>query len=463
MAESLLSPLNRLAPTCSSLLDTASQRASELSAAAQSRVRAEFEQFEAEAEKTKVWKVEAERSKEKLAAAATCADTGAADAGLPAPRRLLFSIDDDDDAVETLVSSSSSLVITTANGSVPTAANVGAPWEVRLAALMTIVEKEADAAAQAASNGLEMVVLPRMPPEELLLQLRQLRHEVHATPATATTNARMAAAASCTAAASSATDVSDDGTGGAGASEVPADATTASTITALQSQVEALSSQLAKSELQLRSRAETHRREVEALEARVAASEAETLDRMRLVAESVEAEGLLKRRTTEAEEELASVRRKAAERMKALIASNKGLEEEVGRLKEVDELNQSKMRSLEASLHVVEGEHRQSARSAEKEAAKQHENYTYARALVLRYLELEDQHEALFPALASAFKLTQQEVQRIQLAQQRHASENSLWGRTLWAGTRIVEAAREVRQAAASDERPLAHQLHERR
>ena len=38
--------------------------------------------------------------------------------------------------------------------------------------------------------------------------------------------------------------------------------------------------------------------------------------------------------------------------------------------------------------------------------------------LVLRYLELEDEHEALFPALASAFKLTQQEVQRIQHQQQ---------------------------------------------
>ena len=44
--------------------------------------------------------------------------------------------------------------------------------------------------------------------------------------------------------------------------------------------------------------------------------------------------------------------------------------------------------------------------------------------------------------------------QRIQLAQQRHASENSLWGRTLWAGSRIVEAAREVSQAAASEARP---------
>ena len=220
-------------------------------------------------------------------------------------------------------------------------------------------------------------------------------------------------------------------------------------VAALQGQVESLSTQLAKAELQLRSKAETHRREIEALEARLAATEEETLDRMRIVAESVEAEGQLKRRATEAEEELASVRRKAAERMKALITSNKGLEEEISRLKEVDELNQSKMRSLEASLHVVDGERSKEAALAVKEAAKQLEGHTYARALMLRYLELEDQHEALFPALASAFKLTQQEVQRIQLAQQKYASEKSIWGRTLWAGSRIVEAAKEVSQAAA--------------
>ena len=95
------------------------------------------------------------------------------------------------------------------------------------------------------------------------------------------------------------------------------------------------------------------------------------------------------------------------------------------------------------------GESAQAATKASSEAAKTQQEYTYARALVLRYLELEDQHEALFPALASAFKLTQQEVQRIQRAQQQHASETSLWGRTWSAGSRIVEAARAVASEAS--------------
>ena len=423
----LLSPLSALA----AVADTATQRASELSAAAQSRVRAELEQFEKEAEKKEAWKVEAEKAKEKIAAAA--------EDDAPAPRRLVFSIEDEPDAP-------------------PAVPVVRQKWEPRLEALMTIVEREADAAAQALANGLELVVLPRMPPEELLLQLKQLQSEVKAASATAsaaapseapmtngaaaaTAAAATAAAAAAAAAAASSAAAAGDGGGTASSTE--------GMVAALQGQVESLSTQLAKAELQLRSKAETHRREIEALEARLAATEEETLDRMRIVAESVEAEGQLKRRATEAEEELASVRRKAAERMKALITSNKGLEEEISRLKEVDELNQSKMRSLEASLHVVDGERSKEAALAVKEAAKQLEGHTYARALMLRYLELEDQHEALFPALASAFKLTQQEVQRIQLAQQKYASEKSIWGRTLWAGSRIVEAAKEVSQAAA--------------
>ena len=73
----------------------------------------------------------------------------------------------------------------------------------------------------------------------------------------------------------------------------------------------------------------------------------------------------------------------------------------------------------------------------------------YTRALMLRYLELEDQHEALFPALAAAFKLTQSEVQRITTAQQEHANSTSLWGRTRWAGSRIVEAAKVVATEAS--------------
>ena len=94
---------------------------------------------------------------------------------------------------------------------------------------------------------------------------------------------------------------------------------------------------------------------------------------------------------------------------------------------------------------------------ASSAADRSKQEYAYARALMLRYLELEDQHEALFPALATALKLTQHEVGRIQAAQQRHASETSLWGRTLWAGKQIAAVAKEVaREAEAARARGSA-------
>lgn len=61
-----------------------------------------------------------------------------------------------------------------------------------------------------------------------------------------------------------------------------------------------------------------------------------------------------------------------------------------------------------------------------------------------RYIELEDQHEALFPAIATTFQLTVAEVERIQQAQQQHAHANSLWGRTLSAGSVLISSARET-------------------
>ena len=172
------------------------------------------------------------------------------------------------------------------------------------------------------------------------------------------------------------------------------------------------------------------------------------LDRMRMVAAAAQAEQEGAARAQTAEEQLAEVRSKAGQRLKALIASNKQLEEEVRSLKEVDDLNQSKIASLTASLQVVEVNARDASRQAVNDAKQQQAEHAYARALVVRYLELEDQHEALFPALASAFKLTQDEVQRIQRSQQRHANETSLWGRTLWAGSRLMDVAREVASEA---------------
>ena len=77
------------------------------------------------------------------------------------------------------------------------------------------------------------------------------------------------------------------------------------------------------------------------------------------------------------------------------------------------------------------------------------EQQEYVRTLVIRYMELESEHAALFPALATCFKLTREEVARIQSAQHAHAQRSSLFGRAWSAGTSIVEAAT---QAARSTE-----------
>jgi len=287
-------------------------------------------------------------------------------------------------------------------------------WEVRLRAIVTILEQELTAEETEAP-----AVMPR---SQLVVQLRALQGEVDAALAAAHT----------------------------AASEPTAQGGVTSSVANLEQQVEALSVALAKAQLDGRQKAEKHRRTLEALQARVDEAETETLDRMRIVAESVQAETDVRARVTDLEEELAAVRSKAGARMKELIASNKALDDQVAQLTEIEELNRSKIAAMEASLSAADADHNRVARAAQSEAAKQQEELAYARALVLRYLELESQHEALFPAIAAAFRFTQQEVQRIHLAQEQHQQDNSLWGKTRWFGSRIVGVAREVAQEASA-------------
>ena len=65
---------------------------------------------------------------------------------------------------------------------------------------------------------------------------------------------------------------------------------------------------------------------------------------------------------------------------------------------------------------VAQGESAETLRETRQHAqdllAKLKKESAYARALVLRYMELENEHESLFPALASAFKLTREEARR---------------------------------------------------
>jgi hypothetical protein len=59
-------------------------------------------------------------------------------------------------------------------------------------------------------------------------------------------------------------------------------------------------------------------------------------------------------------------------------------------------------------------------------------------------MELESEHEALFPAIATFFRLSREEVNRIRAAQQRHAEASSLWGKTKSVSATLWGAATEV-------------------
>ena len=91
--------------------------------------------------------------------------------------------------------------------------------------------------------------------------------------------------------------------------------------------------------------------------------------------EHITEEAQAKSTAAEAEEELSAVRAKAGARLKELIGQNKGLEEQVAELREVAELNQSKMRSLERSLTVADDKHAESTKQLAQD-------YTYARAQI---------------------------------------------------------------------------------
>ncbi|EOD40630.1 hypothetical protein EMIHUDRAFT_460338 [Emiliania huxleyi CCMP1516] len=62
---------------------------------------------------------------------------------------------------------------------------------------------------------------------------------------------------------------------------------------------------------------------------------------------------------------------------------------------------------------------------------------------MIRYMELESEHEALFPAIATVLHLTRDEVAKIRAAQEAHASATSVWGRTVRVGSSLWGAASE--------------------
>ena len=70
-----------------------------------------------------------------------------------------------------------------------------------------------------------------------------------------------------------------------------------------------------------------------------------------------------------------------------------------------------------------------------------------------RYMELEDQHEAIFPVIATFFGFTEPEVARLARAQAAHAQRNSVWGRTLSTGSFLLGVAQEAAQEVSNHNR----------
>ena len=178
------------------------------------------------------------------------------------------------------------------------------------------------------------------------------------------------------------------------------------------------------------------------------------------------------------------MRSKAGARIKQLVAKDKALEEEVAALREQAEMNASKLGSMQSALEVMQDEtkvgarvrarlpppnhHRHSpmgtitcwdrhsppppppraslAQTVKDIEAKHAQDHAYLRALILRYLEMESQHEALFPAIAMYFKFTEAEVDRLAKKQEEHAFETSVLGRTLSVGSALFGVAREAAQ-----------------
>ena len=210
----------------------------------------------------------------------------------------------------------------------------------------------------------------------------------------------------------------------------------------LAQQVEALSTALAKAELSSRQRAAASRRQLEAETERARAAEAEVVARMQLVSEAMAAEEQAREAASCARKDLRAVQRQASARIKALCARGQALEEELAQLSEEGEMTRSRMASLQQALAVLQREQEAGARHASETAAKEQ----YLRTLVIRYLELEEEHEALFPALATCLQLTPEEVSRIHLAQHMHSHRNSLWGQAMSAGAKMFEVANEVQR-----------------
>ncbi len=299
-----------------------------------------------------------------------------------------------------------------------------AAWQARLQALQTILEHEEAAEAKADGNGENGTgTCARLPRAQLLCQLRELESEVADAVEEATRSPSPdAASAPC-------------------------------------KECAALKERLTRVEHAASDRdaddASPSRQQVEELEARASAAEAEVLDRMQLLVR-VEAEG--EERVEALETELREVRSKAGARIKQLIGASKELEAEVsrleaevGRLREVDELNASKLASLKSALDVVQHDEKESRQLARHVTDKHRQEWEYARALTIRYMELEGEHESLFPALAAAFELTAAEVKSITRAQQRHAAQTSLWGRASDLAGRVVAATQELRSTASTD------------
>ena len=180
-----------------------------------------------------------------------------------------------------------------------------------------------------------------------------------------------------------------------------------------------------------RSRLTAAKHRINVLRRRALEAEAEAADRaeqLKAATHEAEAAGAA---ASQREAELVAVRNTAMDRLREMANTCASLEAKLTSFQhEAAAAGEEKdMRLAAAEAKLAELHKTQTEREAESAKASSgwESERAYMRTLVIRYMELESEHEALFPAIATFFRFTKEEVARIRTAQQKYADATSLW------------------------------------
>mmetsp|Transcript_25933 Transcript_25933/g.54368 ORF Transcript_25933/g.54368 Transcript_25933/m.54368 type:complete len:816 (-) Transcript_25933:369-2816(-) len=186
------------------------------------------------------------------------------------------------------------------------------------------------------------------------------------------------------------------------------------------------------------------RRHAARFKERAEAAEAEVVQKMQLVSQLVEAEEEARGRQLHLQSQLSALGDETTARIAQLEAAAAALSSELEAEREGRRADARTLAHARAETVALERATREREEAAQRDASLSSKDNEYIRTLVMRYIEREADHAALFPPIAAYFKFTRDEVARIRDAQQAHADANSFWGRTISAGSFLVEVATEA-------------------